>query len=227
MTSQNGDRVLVERLVTPRPPPKVTLKSFWQIQQQQKQQPQQPKLEDDTQSLWKQRATQESRAGVRDDTKHATKRRATRQLVLRTSEATGDAHLTVKKELTDTYTKEPLKESKLVRTKFVFKKTLFSKESRQATFNMGNVELIELRKTTIQCPSCLHYVFEGAFLCNCVKLLKLEETITCTLDLATYYQCKTKSSHEKEKSLSRFLGPSHKPKVVNTDKSIDGIWESV
>ena len=58
VTSLNGDRVLFERLPTPRPPPKVTLKSYWQIQhQQQLQQPQQPKLEDDTQSLWRQRAT--------------------------------------------------------------------------------------------------------------------------------------------------------------------------
>ena len=33
--SQNGDRVLFQRLATSRPPPKVTLKSHWQIQQQQ------------------------------------------------------------------------------------------------------------------------------------------------------------------------------------------------
>ena len=52
VTSQNGDR-----LATPRPAPKVTLKRYWQTQQQQ---PQQPKLEDDTQSVWKQRATWEA-----------------------------------------------------------------------------------------------------------------------------------------------------------------------
>ena len=57
VTSQNGDRVLFERLATPRPPPKITLKSYWQTRQQQQQQPQQPKLEDDPQSIWKQRAT--------------------------------------------------------------------------------------------------------------------------------------------------------------------------
>ena len=36
--SQNGDRILFERLSTPRPAPKVTLKSNWHSQQQQPQQ---------------------------------------------------------------------------------------------------------------------------------------------------------------------------------------------
>ena len=106
VTSQNGDRVLFERLATPKPPSKVTSKSYWQIQQQQQQQPQQPKLEDDTQSVWKQCATLESRAGVRDDAKHATERRATRQLVQITFEAKDDTHLTVKEELIDTMTED-------------------------------------------------------------------------------------------------------------------------
>ena len=37
--SRNGDRTLFERLSTPRPAPKVTLKSNWHSQQQQQQQP--------------------------------------------------------------------------------------------------------------------------------------------------------------------------------------------
>ena len=151
VTSQNGDR-----LATPRPAPKVTLKRYWQTQQQQ---PQQPKLEDDTQSVWKQRATWESRAGVRDDTKHATEGRATRQLVLPTSEATDDTHLTLKEELTDTNTKaiERIKigSNKIcIQEDLANEKMMFSTESSQAIFNMGHVELIELKKTTIQCPSC-------------------------------------------------------------------------
>ena len=37
------------------------------------------------------------------------------------------------------------------------KKTMmFSEESSQAVFDVGNVEHIELRKTRTQCPSCLH-----------------------------------------------------------------------
>ena len=107
VTSQSGDRVLFERLATPKPPPTVMLKTYLQIQQQQQQQqPQQPKLEDDTQRLWKQRATWESRAVVRDDTKHATEKRATKQLVLPTSEAKDDTLLTVNEELIDTNTED-------------------------------------------------------------------------------------------------------------------------
>ena len=51
MTAQNGDRVLFERLATPRPAPKVTLKRNWQSQQQQKQQPQQPISHTDVSSI--------------------------------------------------------------------------------------------------------------------------------------------------------------------------------
>ena len=35
-------------------------------------------------------------------------------------------------------------------------KVVFSQESSQAIFEMGNVELIELKTSRIQCPSCLH-----------------------------------------------------------------------
>ena len=38
---------------------------------------------------------------------------------------------------------------------------MYSHESGQAIFEMGNVELIELKTSRIQCPSCLHYVFKG------------------------------------------------------------------
>ena len=40
-------------------------------------------------------------------------------------------------------------------------KMIFSEESSRAIFGMGNVELIELKKTSIRCPSCLHHAFEG------------------------------------------------------------------
>ena len=33
--------------------------------------------------------------------------------------------------------------------------------SSRAIFEMGTVELIELKKSAIQRPSCLHHVFEG------------------------------------------------------------------
>ena len=43
-------------------------------------------------------------------------------------------------------------------------KMVFSEKSSRAIFEMGNVELIELKKSSIQCPSCLHHVFEGTFI---------------------------------------------------------------
>ena len=73
VTSQNGDRVIFERLATPRAAPKVTLKSNWRTQhQQQQQQPQQPILEDDVPSIWKQRdyLGKPSRSARRYETRH-------------------------------------------------------------------------------------------------------------------------------------------------------------
>ena len=46
-------------------------------------------------------------------------------------------------------------------------KMVYSKESSRAVFEMGNVELIELKKSSVQCPSCLHYVFEGTLFGKC------------------------------------------------------------
>ena len=49
---------------------------------------------------------------------------------------------------------------------------VFIQESSQAIFEMGNVELIELKTSRIQCPSCLHYVFKGTILCACGKHIR-------------------------------------------------------
>ena len=48
-------------------------------------------------------------------------------------------------------------------------KMIFSEESSRAIYEMGNMELIELRQTsaTIQCPSCLKHVPEGLNMCQC------------------------------------------------------------
>ena len=59
--SQNGDRILFERLSTPRPAPKVTVKSNWHPQQQQ----QQHSLRDDA-STSARRLVRESQSGTRD-----------------------------------------------------------------------------------------------------------------------------------------------------------------
>ena len=52
---------------------------------------------------------------------------------------------------------------------------IFSQESCQAIFEMGNVELIELKTSRIQCPSCLHYVFKGTILCACGKHVRPDQ----------------------------------------------------
>ena len=64
---QIGDRALFERLATPRPAPKVMLKSNWLTQQQQ-----QLTLKEGVNSIAKEIATWKSKAGVRDETKNAT-----------------------------------------------------------------------------------------------------------------------------------------------------------
>ena len=46
-------------------------------------------------------------------------------------------------------------------------KMTFSEESSRAIFEMGNVELIDLKKTSIQCPSRLHDGFYGTTTCIC------------------------------------------------------------
>ena len=99
VTAQNGDRVLFERLATPRPAPKT--------------------------------------------------------FVIVKNEV-------VKEELTDTKTKaiERIKIGSnkicVYRGDLAKEKMVFSQESSQAVFEMGNVDLIELKTSMIRCPSCLH-----------------------------------------------------------------------
>ena len=64
-------------------------------------------------------------------------------------------------ELTDANTKviERIKigsDNICIREDLAKEKVVFDHESRQALFEMGNVELIELMTLRIQCPSCLH-----------------------------------------------------------------------
>ena len=118
---------------------------------------------------------------MRDDTKHATEvERASRKLVHATSEAEANTHLTEKEALTDAFSNKEIERIKIglnkicVREDPAKEKMVFSKESSRAIFEMGNVELNEWKKSSIQCPSCFHYIFEGTFRCNCGKPIKLE-----------------------------------------------------
>ena len=67
VTTQNGERVIFERLETPRLAPKVTLRKNWQNQQQQW-----PSSDTDVPSLWKQWLKREDQAGVQDVSNHST-----------------------------------------------------------------------------------------------------------------------------------------------------------
>ena len=67
VTSQDGDRVLFERLETPRPAPKVTLKKNWHGQQQQH-----STSDTHVPSLWKQGTKREDETGAQDVSDHST-----------------------------------------------------------------------------------------------------------------------------------------------------------
>ena len=54
---------------------------------------------------------------------------------------------------------------------------VFIEGSSRAGIEMGNVELIELKKSSIQCPSCLQHVFEGTLICKCGKLMKPDQDV--------------------------------------------------
>ena len=96
---------------------------------------------------------------MRDDTKHAMEaERASSKLVLASSEAEADTHLTGKEALTDTNTKEieriKIGSNKIcIREDLAKEKMVFSKGTSPAISEMGNVELIELKTSSIQCPS--------------------------------------------------------------------------
>ena len=83
----------------------------------------------------------------------------------------------VKEEFTDTNTKaiERIKNGPnkmCIRDDLAKEKMVFSQESSQAIFEMGNVELLELKTSMVQCPPCLHYVSKGTILCRCGKHIR-------------------------------------------------------
>ena len=70
VTAQNGDRVLFERLATPRPAPKVSLSGIGKASSSRKSSSCSSPFHTDGPTFWKQRATWESKAEVQDDSKH-------------------------------------------------------------------------------------------------------------------------------------------------------------
>ena len=57
------------------------------------------------------------------------------------------------------------------------KNMMFSQEPCQAIIEMCNVELIELKKSRVQCPSCLHYVFGRTITCSCGKHIRSNQEV--------------------------------------------------
>ena len=89
VTSQDADRVIFERLETPRPAPKVTLKKNWQSQQQQH-----STSDTDVRRFWKQGTKRDHQAGAQDVTNHSTEADlAHRKLGHTTSNMDVDTHL--------------------------------------------------------------------------------------------------------------------------------------
>ena len=177
-----------------RPAPKVTLKSNWHSQQQQQQQ---LSLRDDVSTCTKQLVTEQS--GIRDVRGYTTDETSTRKLV-RDSEPVVDKkpqiEIDVRVEgvsqdaiLQD---EEKLRQSTKSWKSFKWDQAqnpfvticrkkgnmIFSEESSRAIYEIGNMELVELRQTSaaIQCPSCLKHVPEGLNMCPCGVWLRSNQS---------------------------------------------------
>ena len=140
VTSQDGDRVIFERLEIPRPAPKVTLKKNWQSQQQQH-----STSDTDVPGLWYQ-GTKREDAGAQYFMDHSTEAHlAHRKLVHTTSNMDVDTLLgdkegnrkneAVKEEITETNTKAIARiksgsNKNCIREDLAKEKMMFSQESR-------------------------------------------------------------------------------------------------
>ena len=170
--SHDGDRAMFEILATPRPARKVALKSNWHTQQQQQQQPQHLTLEKDVHSIWKRHTIWESRAGV-----WASKFRCD---VWYSSQWAGSHHrciLEQRSEYSRKRTSENWLEQNLYSKRPNWREDGVQQRIQPCRLRMGIVELIELKNSSIQCPSCLHHVFEGTLLCKCGKLMKPDQDV--------------------------------------------------
>ena len=112
---------------------------------------------------------------MRDETKNAPEvEMATGNTERTASKVHVGAHLSEQEVVTDAVLKNEANTQEIQRVKIgsnniciredlAKDKMVFSEKSGRAVFKMGSVELIELKKSSIQCPSCLHHVFQGAF----------------------------------------------------------------
>ena len=140
---------------------------------QQQQQQQQLTLKEGVNSISKAIATWKGKARVQDETKNATEVEIAAGKSLRTvSKVDVGTYLSEQEVITDAFSNNEANTQEIERVKIgsnkiciredsATDKMVFSKESSRVVFEMGNMELIELKKSSIQCPSCPHRVFEG------------------------------------------------------------------
>ena len=156
--SQNGDRILIGRLSTPRPAPKVTLNSNWQSQKQQS-------LCDDVSTS--------TRRLVRDP-EPAVEKKPQFEIDLRVEGVSQGGILQDEEKMKEINEKlEKLKMgsgTKSIHNDLSKGRMIFREETSRAINEMGNMELIELKQTsaTMQCLSCLEHVPEGLNMCQSV-----------------------------------------------------------
>ena len=209
---------------------------------------QQLTLQEGVNSSWKQHATWECKAGVRDDTKNATAVEITsRRLVRAVSKVDVGAHLSEQEAVTDAFSNseantQEIERVKIGSTKFCIRKDpakekmVFSKEFSRAVFERGNVELIELKKSSIQCPSCLHYVLEGTLICKCGKLMKRDQDVmnqnkeAFEILKAPYYRTSQIATRGSERGPKPWQQHHHKARdalrcATKGERALTSIWD--
>ena len=100
-------------------------------------------------------------------------------------------------------------------------KMIFSEESRRAIYEMGNMEMIELRQTsaTIPCSSCLRYVLEELHMCQCGVWLRPNQS-TMERIRAAFAALKT-PYFRTTAILSRGRKSGHNPRQTDHAKTMD------
>ena len=113
---------------------------------------------------------------------------------------------------------------------------MFSKESSRAIFKMGNVELIALNKSPVQCSSYFLYVFAGTLLCKCGKLIKLDQDAinrikeVFEIPKASFFRASPISTRGSKCGLNQWQQHRHKARdalrsAAKGDRAFTSIWE--
>ena len=203
------ESTLFERLSTPRPAPKVTLKSNWQSQQQQQQQPLSGDVPSSSgKSVAVETGKRDVRGNATEDLGLSNSRKQVRHSVslvdkkatIRNRSSSGrsqDAILQDEEQMKEINRKlEKLRIgscTKSIRDDLKKKgDMIFSEESSRATYEVGNLELIEQRQTsaTIQCLSFLKHIPDGLNMCLCGVWIRPNQDTTDRIR-ATFAALKT------------------------------------